>query len=454
MTSTSSSRSLLDLAEQVVDRAGPGEEVEAYAASEVETSVKVRDAAIEELKSAATRGVGVRVIKDGRQGYAYTSVVTEDGLEEALAEARSNAAVAMPDDANGLPRKSRVKALDGLVDEHFDAVSIDEKIDLARELEAATLRADGRVRGVETAAYEDVRTEVALASTAGHALHEARTDAYAYAFVMAGNDDETHTALGLTLGRGARELDVEAAGTEAAVKAARLLGARKPASRKTAIVLDPYVTAQFLGVLSSALSAEAVMKQRSLFAGRLGEEVAASNVSLVDDGLLPGGPATGAWDAEGVPQQRTALIDGGRLASYLHNTWTARRMDAESTGNASRASFKSSPGLAPTNLFLEGGILPVEDLLRQVETGVYVQDVMGLHSGANPISGEFSVSFTGLEISDGELGQPIREAAVSSTIVDILQDIRAVADDRRFFPFGGSLGGATVLVGQMSVSGS
>ncbi|MBW3621700.1 MAG: TldD/PmbA family protein, partial [Actinobacteria bacterium] len=125
-----------------------------------------------------------------------------------------------------------------------------------------------------------------------------------------------------------------------------------------------------------------------------------------------------------------------------------------STGNAARAGFQSSPGLSPSNLHLVPGARSAAEVIGLVDDGVYVQDVMGLHSGANPISGEFSVSFTGLAIRDGRLAEPIREAAVSSTIVDILRGVRAVGDDLRFYPFGGSLGGTTTLVAEMSVSGA
>ena len=446
---------LLALTQRVVDRADRGEHVEAFAVRQTDTTVEVLDRQVDALSSAETRGLGVRVIRDGRQGYAYTAVTTDAGLAEALDEARSNAAVAMPDEANLLPGVEAPAAVEGLTDPDFGAVSIERKIELALALEESARDADARVTGVESAQYADTEAEMALASTAGLALTQRRTDAFAYVFALAREGDETQSGLGLTLARGPADLDVAGAGREAATKAGRLLGARKPRSKRTAVVFDPFVTAQFLGVLGQALSAEAVLKGRSLFAERIGEKVAADHLRLLDDGRYPGAPGTAPWDGEGVPQQTTSLVDGGVLQTFLHNTWTAARTGggARSTGNAARSGFKSSPGLAPSNLYLDPGGLGPDDILAQAGEGVYVQDVMGLHSGANPISGEFSVSFSGLAIADGKLGDPIREAAVSSTIVDVLTGIRAVGNDLRFFPFGGSLGGSTVLVGEMSVSG-
>lgn len=451
-----SQHDLLDLARSVVGRAEEDEELEAFVVREVTTQIEALDGAVDALSSAETRGVGVRIIRDGRQGYASTSDVAPDSLDRAVTEARSNAAVATPDDANRLPEAQAPPDLDGLMDEALATTPIEARIELALGLEAAARSSEPRVRGVDTATYADARRELAIASTAGLALEQQRTDAWAYLDVLVAEGDDVQSGLGLTLGRGPSALDVEAAGREAARRAGRLLGARKPASRRTAVVFDPLVTAQFLGVLGQALSAESVLKQRSLFAGRLGEEVAAADVALLDDGLRAGAPGTAPWDAEGVPQQRTELIAGGALRSYLQTTWTAAKTsaDARSTGNASRGSVKTSPGVAPTNLYLQPGDDGPRAVLARVADGVYVQDVMGLHSGANPVSGEFSVSFSGLAIRDGELAEPIREAAVSSTITDVLTGIQAVADDLRFYPFGGSLGGSTVLIAEMSVSGS
>jgi PmbA protein len=447
---------LLEFVQRIAGRAEPGESVEAYAVDETTTRVEVAEGAVDSLSSAETRGVGIRVIRDGRRGYAYTADVADAGLDEALAAARANAAVATPDEANVLPGPVPVPTLDGLVAPGFLDTPVADRIDLATALEEAARSADARVRGIETALYQDAHHRVALASSRGLALMQERSDAWAYVNVLAGDGDQRQTGLGLTLGRGPRELDVERAGSEGALRATRLLGARKPVSRRCAVVFDPLVTAQFLGVLGQALGADAVLKGRSLFAGRLGDAVAADDLTLVDDGLVPGAPGTAPWDGEGVPQERTALIEGGRLVSYLHNTWTARRTGdgAVSTGNAARAGFASSPGLAPTNLALVSGGRSAADVVGMVDDGVYVQDVMGLHSGANPISGEFSVSFSGLAIRDGGLADPIREAAVSSTIVDVLRGVTAVADDLRFFPFGGSLGGTTTLIAEMSVSGA
>jgi PmbA protein len=445
---------LLDLASSVVGWASGDEAVEAFATHAIETSVTAFDGEVESLSSSETRGVGVRVVVDGRSGFASTSDVSEEGLRYALSEARSNAAFGTPDPGNVLPEPSAYEELDGLFVGGLESIAAADKVAFALELERATKAAHASISGVDSATYGDARSSVAIASTTGVAAEYARTDVYAYVAALARTADETQTGLGLTQGRSFDSLDLAAAAQEAAVRATRLLGARKPATARVPVVFDPLVTASFLGVLASALTADAVQKGRSLFAERVGELVAHETFSLVDDGRLAEGPAAAPFDDEGVPTRRTAVVENGVLRGFLHNTETAARVGASSTGNASRSGYNASPGVAPSNLFLDGVTVPPTEILERAEGGLYVQDVSGLHSGTDPVSGQFSVGATGLWIRGGALTEPVREVTVSSTLVEMLVGLVALGSDRRFFPFGGSYGGATALLAEMTVAGS
>lgn len=239
-----------------------------------------------------------------------------------------------------------------------------------------------------------------------------------------------------------------------AVKAAvEILGARKVPSKRMPVVFEPYVAGQFLGVIGSALTGEAVQKGRSLFAGKIGTEVAATKLTLIDDGRRIGAPGASPWDAEGTPTQRTPVIEGGLLKSFLYDVTSARRDDTRSTGNASRAGFKSGPGPSPSNMYIEPTGETREEVLRAAGTAFLVSDFHGVHSGTNPVSGDFSVGATGHLLENGEKGQPVREVTIALPMLDILGGITAVADDLRWLPFGGSFGGATTLVAEMTVAG-
>lgn len=445
---------LLAVLDRVVAQAEAGEGVEAFGVDETETNVRAWGGEVESLSSARTRGVGVRVLRDGRMGYAYTAVLDEAALAQTLADARRNAAVAGPDEANALPEARAAAPLPEVAVDGFEDVAVARKVALALELEAAVRAVGGEVKGVDTAAYADAVTTAAIASTTGVRQAYRRTDATIFAEVLAERDGATTSAYGLDMRRHPDALDVAAVAAEGVERATRLLGGRKPASAKIAVVLDPFATASLLGVIAGALTAEAVQKGRSLFAGRVGERVGSERVTLVDDGRLIAGPAASPWDGEGVPSGRTALIEGGVLRGFLHNTYTARKDGVASTGNASRSGFMSPPGLAPTNLFLQPGELSAEELFAQAGTAFYCQQVMGVHSGANAVSGDISVGAAGLMIRDGAFAESVREATIGGTIPGLLDGLVAVGRDLRFLPFGGGMGGALLLIDGLTLAGS
>jgi PmbA protein len=450
----SSTEDLLAQARAALGSAKKGEAVEVYAAWGRETEVKVYDGEVESLTSAESSGVGVRVISEGRLGYAYAADPSEAELADLVERARTNAALAAPDDGNVLPEPQPIPPLEGiLLPELLDAAT-EEKVRLAMAVERACRSADQRVSGVETAQYGEGIGRAAIASTSGVEAAGERGDCWAVAVALAGGNGETQTGFGLQIARRPGDLDVEAAGREAAERSVVMLGAKKPKTGRMPVLLDPISAASFLGVVVAGLTAEAVLKGRSLFADKMGERVASEVVRLVDDGRALEGPGAEPFDGEGVPTGRTELIGSGVLNAFLHNTYTATRMGATSTGNARRGGFKSTPGVAPTNLILEPGAESAEQLYARAGNALLVHDLIGVHSGANPISGDFSVGATGVLIENGALGAPVREATIASNVLDILRGIVAVGNDIRYLPFGGAIGTPTILIGEMTVAGT
>jgi PmbA protein len=440
------------IVERLAAEATGGEGIEAYAELTTETSVSAFQGEVERLTSASSSGVGVRVVADGRLGYAYTADLTDQGLRECLAEARANLGVSGEDPGNVLPEAAAYEPLDGLFDTRQAETDPERKVALALDLEARTRAADPKVTQVESARYGDVVGEVAIASSVGVRGSFAVTHAWCLSIAMATEDGESQVGYGVDAARALDDLDPGPVAREAAERAVRMLGAAKPPTRTVPVVFDRMVAPSLLGVVLAGLSAEEVQKRRSLFADRLGEQVAAAGLQLVDDGRLVAGPGAAPFDAEGVPTRRTVLIEDGLLQCFLHNTATAARGNATSTGNASRASFKSTPGVSAHNLFLEPGELDQPGLLARAGDGLLVQDVSGVHSGANPVTGDFSVGVTGLWFRNGELAEPVREATVAAHLLDILKAVDAVGSDLRFTT--GSIGGSSLLIGQMTVAGA
>jgi PmbA protein len=444
---------LLALAEQVAGWAGTGEEVEAYVARSRATDVRAYDGQVEQLSSAETEGVGIRVVAGGRQGFAYAGSLDEAVVRETLAEARDNAAFGTVDEFLALPVPDGVPAVAlDLYRPEMATTPTEQKVALALELERAVRAADPRVRGVEEADYGDEEREAAVASSTGVRATWRRTACSLFAYAIAGEGDDTHTGFGVSVGRRPDDLDVGQVAADAALRATRLLGASQPRSRRLAVVLDPWVTAQFLGVLSAALNGEAVLKGRSMFADRVGEVVAVPGVQLVDDPTVPEAFTASPYDAEGLASRRTALVEDGVLRGFLHNTYTGRRSGAGSTASAVRGGFKSTPGVGARALALAPGHQSPEEVLALVGDGLYVQSVSGMHSGANPVSGDFSVGAEGLLIRDGALAEPVREVTVASTLPRMLKGVLAVGDDLQWLP--GAVAGLTLALADLTLSGT
>lgn len=450
---TSSSRDLLALAERVAGWAADGEQVEAYVARSHHTEIKVFDGEVESLSSADTEGIGVRVVAGGRQGFAYAASLDEAVLAETLAEARDNASFATVDEFAALASPDGVEPVDlDLWRDELAAFPADDKVAIALEVDRATRAADARIRGVETAQYGDSATESAVASSEGVRASSRRTVCSVFADAMAGEGTDTQTGYGYSVARRPQDLDVAKAAADAAFRTTRLLGARKPASRHLTVFFEPRVTASFLGLLSRAFSGESVLKGRSMFAGREGEKVAVPAFTLVDDPTNPEAYGAASFDAEGLATRPNTLVDGGVLAGFLHNSYTGRRSGRASTGSAVRGGYKSTPGVGSRALVLSPGDLDQDQLLAELGEGLLVQSVSGLHSGANPVSGDFSVGIQGLMVRGGAPAEPVREATVASTLQRMLQDVVAVGSDLEWLP--GGAAGLTLAVGDVALSGN
>ncbi len=444
---------LLAIGDRVAGMAVPGEQVEAVVLQSIDTEIRVYEGAVEQLSSAQSQGVGIRVVRDHRQGFAYAGTFDDDALAETLAEARDNAGFGTPDPFVGLAEPDGVAVADlDLFRPALASVATEAKIDLALELERAVRAADARISGIESCDYVDSLSQGAVVSSTGIRTASRETGSYVMAWVLATDAGETQTGFGFSVGREPAELDVAAAAADAAERATRMLGSVKPASGRLTVVLDPWVTAQFLGILGATLSGEAVLKGRSLFAERVGEEVGAGLLTLVDDPTNPAAFSASATDGEGLASRPNPLLDAGVLRGFVHNAYTGRRMGTASTGSAVRPGFKGTPGVGCRALSLVPGTASQAELIAAVDDGVLVQSVSGLHSGVNAVSGDFSTGAEGIRIRRGALAEPVREFTVASTIQRMLANVAAVGSDLEWLPMNAA--GLTLVIGDVTISGA
>jgi PmbA protein len=445
---------LVALAERVAGWARTGEEVEVYVARGDETDIRAYSGEVESLTSATSAGIGIRVVVDHKLGFAWAGSLDQVVLEETLAEARDNATYATPDEHVQLAVPDGVAAVPvDLWDGGLASVPTTEKVALALALEAQARAADPLIRQVDHADYGDAAVEVALVSTTGIRSASRKTSGYISVGVIAGEGEASQTGSGFSVDRGFAGLDPDRATSDAVTRAVRMLGATKGPSGRSTVVFDRRVATTLLSVVSSALSGEAVAKGRSFFAGRIGEVVGGAGLTLVDDPTDPRAYGAASYDAEGLACRRNTLIDRGLLRAFLYDTVSASRAGVTSTGSAVRGGFAGTPGPGCRALTLAPGPEGYDEdgVLAVVGDGLFVQSMTGVHSGVNPISGDFSVGAEGLMIRDGRLAEPVREITVASTLQRILQSLVAVGADVEWLP--GIAAGQTLAVGDMQISG-
>lgn len=451
-TSSADGADLLAIVDRVIAQAEPGEQVEAFVSRGGETEVRVYEGEVEHFVSAQSEGIGIRVISEGRTGFAYAGTLDDDAVAEVLADARDNVAFGTPDEWAGLADPDGVPVTDQpLWNDALAEFPTERKIELAKELERLALAADGRIR-IDDSNYADAFGEAAVATTTGIRQWGRENGCYVSVSTLADDGDETQTGFGFSVGREPATLELSKAATDGADRATRLLGAVKPDSKRTTVVLDPFVTAQFLSIVASTLNGEAVVKGRSLFKDRLGDEVAPVFVDLVDDPTNPLAYTATDVDGEGLAARRNTLIEGGVLQRFTHNSYSARRAGTSSTGNATRGGFSGTPGVGALALALGPGTRTQEQLIADVADGLLVQSVTGLHSGVNPISGDFSTGAAGLLIRGGAVAEPVREFTIASTLQRMLLDIVEVGGDVDWLPMRAA--GVSLVIDDVTMSGA
>ena len=443
---------LLAVARRVVDQARPNEQIEVACSHSRSTSIRAYEGEVESLTTAENHGIGVRVLVDGREGFASAGTLAPDVVADMLAEARDNARFAQADPHVGIAQPDGVAAVD--IDLWRDGVATmanQAKIDLALEVERRVRAADDRITGVRVASYGDSLGASALASTAGIEAATRATSASVAVQALALDGDRTQTGYAYDGARDADQLDLDHVVERAVSQSVDLLGSTKPATSTVDLVLDPHLAATVLGLVAGTLTGDRVLKGRSPFVDRVGETVAAASLSFVDDPTDPASLGADSHDGEGLACRRVPLVVDGVLQGFLHDSYTGRRSGHGSTGSAVRSTRGlPAPGLHALTVTPGQGTL--DELIAGVDHGLLVFTLAGLHSGVNPVSGDFSVGVEGRMIRNGQLAEPVNECTIASTLQRLLLDVKAIGGEVAHLPSGVST--PPVVVGDVALSGA
>ncbi len=439
-------------AEQILSLASSfkADAAEVFLRSYTATAVEVKERKVDAFDRARDIGAGLRVLIEGRLGFAFTTDLSGDSLRILAQSAATNARHAEPDEFHSIPGRpgAPYQSVD-IFDPEIVALTEAEKIKRVMAMEREAFATDPRIKRIRKAAATFSDSETMIMNTKGAEVSYKSTACSSSIEVVAEDKGESQAGSEFDVSRYYRKLKMEEVGRKGAQRALDLLGARHIDSGKSPVVLETTVAQDFLSLMASGFSAESVQKKRSLFIGKLGREVASAAVTVFDDGLLEGGLGTAPSDDETVPMQKKTVIENGRLALFLHNVYTANKDKTISTGNGMRGGFKGMPGVGVTNLYIKPGTDSLENLIASLDRGLFVTEVMGMHT-ANPISGDFSVGATGFWIEKGGKAFPVREITIAGNILDLMKNVAAVGSDLRF---SGRIGSPSLLIKELSIAG-
>lgn len=436
------------LAEKLVEDAGKfgADEVEVSVVDGREFDVDVRKGKIEHLVEAGSRVCGLKIIKDKRTAYASSSDLAPGTLRRLVRNAVKRAALASPDEFAGLAPLSK-KTVDASTLDLFDpaVAGLDSKtkIGLARETERIAL-GDKRITNSYGANFGTNELRSVLANSNGFVGEYAQTYCELSVALQAGDTDNKVEDSWFSSKRHFKDLAApEEIARKAVERTVRQLRPRKIRTQTVPVIFEPTQTSWLMGFLFGCVSGTAVYQKSTFLAGRLGQRIANGLVTVVDDGLRPGGLGTRPFDADGLPSRRTNVVDQGILKNYLCNIYAARKLKLRSTGNA------DGSGVSPNNFYLEPGPAAPREIIAGTKKGLILIRTLG--HGLNSVSGDISRGAFGLWVENGEIAYPVSEITISGNLGRVLNDIEAVGNDLDFFS---PVTGPTIKVAEMTVAGS
>ena len=426
-------------------------EADAFMVEEEIQTVQVRMGQIESLKHARENRCSLRIFTPTGSASATSSDVSPAALGRLIDETVALARVTQRDEHSGLPDPGalarEVPELD-LWDRAGHTLSVEAKVELARRAEAGAMEADSRVQNSEGSEFYDRQTRVAYASSGGF-TGQFRLSAFALSVTpVAVANGHMERDYWYSAARKLAEVESpEAVGREAARRACRRLGARQLATAEVPVVFDPETAASLVRAVAIAASGPGLYRGTSFLVGRMGERLGPAAVTIVDDPLRPAGLGSRPFDGEGLPSRRTLVLDRGVLTSYLLDTYSARKLGLSATGHASRESG-GGVTVGYTNLYLEPGPYAPEEIVRSVQRGLYVTELIGF--GVNFVTGDYSRGAVGYWIEDGDLAYPVEEITVAGNLREMYGNIEMIGRD---LVFRDQTAAPTLKISRMTVAG-
>ncbi len=398
-----------------------------------------------------SHGAGLRIIDQGRTGFSYTNRMDEPAISDMVENALAGAVSTAADPFREVPTSPMIQGNDlDLVDATLSSEGFSGRAKFLKDLEADVKRRDPRFTKILRSSYREGLHREAIVNSRGVTREGEGTSVSFSLAAVAVEGSETQVGYGFQAVRHHSDLKPAWVVDRAVEHTLSLFGGRQLPSGRYHLVLDPQVSAEMLELFATVLRADQVLKGRSFLAGKVGQPIGASTLTIVDDARLRRGLASGLFDGEGLPTQRTVLVEKGTLKGFLQDSYTAKKSGAKPTGSAGRGSYKSLPDPQASNFFLEPGHATPEMILKEVGSGIYVRSLLGLHT-VDTVSGEYSLGVMGQRIEKGKLTHGVRGVTIAGSMLELLNHVAAVGSD---LVWSGSIGAPTLWIKDVSVGGN
>jgi len=407
-------------------------DIEVYTEVKEGLDISLFNGAVDKNVMYKTTGIALRGLYNGQMGYVSSENLADDKIDYLLERLIDNAKVLTLDEKSFIYEGSdsypevEERALT------FTEVPTWEKIKLLQELETKIKEKDIRIASVANCMYRETKVTIEIRNSKG--LYLTKTDGYCFIYASAVAKDESDVKSGsdYRIVKDLSEINLDRLAESIVKRAVGLLNATPVESKKYPIILENEVFADILGAFQSMFSGESLLKKLTLLKDKIGEQVANTNITIVDDPLCKEAHIQHSFDDEGVSCSRKEIISKGVFKTFLHNLKTANALNTQSTGNGFKASLNSPVGVRYTNLYVEKGYSSLEDMIKSVQEGLLITSVQGLHSGVNPISGDFSLQSSGYLIQNGVITKPVNLIVIAGNFLEMLKNVEEVGNDLVF----------------------
>ncbi|WP_270648195.1 TldD/PmbA family protein [Paeniclostridium hominis] len=427
------------------------EDCEIYYTDGEDISITVYEGEVEKYNLDKSFGLSFRGMLNGKMGYSYTEILDDKAIDMLIKNAKEASKCIESTDEQFIYEGDKYYSKVQTYSEKLENIDAAKLIEIALDLEKQTKEYSDKVVNISSCKVSYSSSKNGIYNTKGLELSNKGNLIIAYVIPIVEDNNGKQDGIGYKIADSLEEIDTKEIAKQGVKEALSKLGGSTISSGNYKTIIYNEAMASLLETFADIFSGEAAQRGLSLLKGKEGEVIASNIVSIVDDPLLDKGLASTPFDDEGVATFKKYIVSNGVLNTLLHNLKTAHKANVKTTGNGFKVSYSSPVSVEPTNFYIENGEASIKELMEEIKEGIMVTDFSGLHSGANSITGDFSLAAKGFYIKDGKKEYPVEQITVAGNFFDLLKNIKFIGNDLSF-PIS-SVGSPSVIVEGLSIAG-